>query len=53
MNPYQSGAYVLLAATHEVLGRMEEARREVAAGLAIDPRDEKLIEIDRRLRSAP
>ena len=53
MNPYQSGAYVLLAATHEVMGRLDEARREVAAGLAIDPRDEKLIEIDRRLRTAP
>jgi Flp pilus assembly protein TadD len=52
-NPYQTGPYILLAATYEVMGRMDDSRREVAAGLAVDPRDEKLLEIDRRLRTTP
>jgi spermidine synthase len=53
LNPYQTVPYLLLGATHEVMGRMDDSRREVAAGLAVDPRDEKLLEIDRRLRGTP
>ncbi|MGH7729913.1 MAG: fused MFS/spermidine synthase, partial [Candidatus Eiseniibacteriota bacterium] len=53
LNPYQTSAYVLLGATYEVMGRLDEARRAVAAGLAIDPADGKLLEIDRRLRATP
>ena len=51
LNPYQTGAFVLLAATHEVMGRADDARRDVAAGLAVDARNERLLEIDRRLRA--
>lgn len=49
MNPYQPGARVALAATFEVVGRLGDARREVAAGLAVDPTDGQLRELDRRL----
>jgi spermidine synthase len=49
LNPYQVGAYVLLGATYEVVGRADNARRAVAAGLAIDPRNAKLLEIAQRL----
>lgn len=53
LNPYLTGAHHLLAATHELMGRRDEAQRAVAAGLAVDPHDERLREIDRRLRAAP
>ena len=51
LNPYQTAAFVLLAATHEVMGRMDDARRDVAAGLAVDAGNERLLEIDRRLKA--
>ena len=53
LDPYLTGAYRLLAATYEVMGRREQARRAVTAGLAIDPRSAPLHEIDRRLGGAP
>lgn len=53
INPYQSGAHYLLAATYQVMGRTDEARREVAAGLAVHPEDERLRELERTLRSSP
>jgi spermidine synthase len=53
LNPYLTGAHYLLAATYEVTGRRGEARLAVAAGLAVDPRDARLLEIDRRLGAAP
>jgi len=52
INPYQGGAHYLLAATHQVMGRTDEARREVAAGLAVHPEDEKLRELERTLSSS-
>jgi len=51
MNPYQAMAHYYRALTFETLGRLEEARKEVAAGLAIDPKDGSLQELDRRLRA--
>ncbi len=53
INPYQSGAHYLLAATHQVMGRPDDARHEVAAGLAVQPADERLRELEQRLRSSP
>ncbi|HKQ56457.1 MAG TPA: tetratricopeptide repeat protein, partial [Candidatus Eisenbacteria bacterium] len=53
MNPWQTGAMVLLAATYEVLGRADLARSVVAAGLAVDPGDARLRELDQRLKAAP
>jgi spermidine synthase len=53
LNPHLTGAHQLLAATYEVMGRRDEARRAVAAGLAVDPHDQRLREIDRRLREMP
>jgi spermidine synthase len=53
LNPYLTGAHYLLAATYEVTGRRDEARRAVAAGLAVDPHDARLREIDQRLRAGP
>ena len=52
LNPYQISAWVLLAATYEVLGRMDEARQAVTAGLAIAPAEPQLRELDARLRAA-
>jgi Flp pilus assembly protein TadD len=53
LNPYQIGAYVLLTATHQVMGRTDLARRELAAGLALDPRDQRLLELEHGLRAGP
>jgi spermidine synthase/Flp pilus assembly protein TadD len=53
LNPYLTGAHHLLAATYEVMGRRDEAQRAVAAGLAVDPHDQRLREIDQRLRGLP
>lgn len=53
LNPWQAGARVGLAATFEVMGRLDDARREVAAGLARDPHDRRLREMERRLGPAP
>jgi spermidine synthase len=52
INPHQSGSYVLLAATCEVLGRPDDARREVATGLAVHPGEARLLELEGRLRAA-
>jgi spermidine synthase len=53
LNPCLTGAHQLLAATYEVTGRRDEARRAVVAGLAVDPHDPRLREIDQRLRATP
>jgi spermidine synthase/Flp pilus assembly protein TadD len=51
-NPCLGGAHYLLAATYEVMGRRDEARHEAIAGLAIDPEDPKLRELNARLLAA-
>jgi spermidine synthase len=52
INPYLTTAHQLLVATYEQMGRLDDARRAVAAGLATDPRDAQLREAEQRLREA-
>lgn len=48
-NPWLTGAHYLIASTLHVLGRSDEARQALAAGLAVDPDDAKLKELETRL----
>jgi len=53
LNPYQTGAYVLTAATYQLMGRTAEAEREIRAGLAVDPREPRLLDLQQRFKAGP
>jgi Flp pilus assembly protein TadD len=53
LNPYQTGAYLLLAATSQMMGRADQAQRQLRAGLAVDPRDPRLLDLGKQLEAAP
>jgi spermidine synthase len=53
LNPYQTGAYVLRAATYQLMGQTDPAQREIRAGLAVDPREPRLLELEQRFKAGP
>ena len=53
LNPYQTGAYVLRAATYQLMGQADQAQREIRAGLAVDPREPRLRELEQRFKASP